>query len=47
VCSGADEGVPVRVSDPDGDAARAFDDLAARVVELGPARVYRSELKVR
>ncbi len=47
VRSGADEGVPVRVSDPDGDAARAFDDLAARVVELGPARVYRSELKVR
>jgi len=45
--SGADEGVPVRVSDPGGDAARAFDDLARRVVALGPARIYRSELTIR
>jgi ATP-binding protein involved in chromosome partitioning len=44
---GGDEGVPVRVADPEGEAARAFDELARRVVELGPARVYRSELKVR
>ena len=47
VRSGADEGVPVRVSDPGGDAARAFDDLARSVVELGPARIYRSELTIR
>jgi ATP-binding protein involved in chromosome partitioning len=44
---GADEGVPIRVGVPGGEAAAAFDELARRVVELGPARVYRSELKVR
>jgi ATP-binding protein involved in chromosome partitioning len=47
VRTGGDEGVPVTVADPSGDAARAFDELAARVVALGPARVYRSELTVR
>jgi ATP-binding protein involved in chromosome partitioning len=47
VRAGGDEGVPVHVADPDSAAARAFDDLARRIVELGPARVYRSELKVR
>jgi len=44
---GADVGVPVRVSDPDSEAARAFDELADAVVALGPARVYRRELTVR
>ena len=47
VRQGADEGVPVRAAAPDGEAAVAFDALARRVVELGPARVYRSELSVR
>jgi ATP-binding protein involved in chromosome partitioning len=45
--AGGDEGVPVRVADPESEAARVFDELAQRVVELGPARVYRSELKIR
>ncbi len=42
-----DVGVPVGVSDPDGEAARAFRELAQQVDSLGPARIYRSELAVR
>ena len=44
---GGDEGVPVVVGEPDGVAAAAFDRLATAIAELGPARVYRSELTVR
>jgi len=44
---GADTGVPVRVVDPTGEAALAFDALATRIEELGPARIYRRELNVR
>ncbi len=44
--TGADAGVPVRVSDPGGEAARAFDALAEAVLALGPARIYRRELTV-
>lgn len=44
---GGDDGVPVRVWDAGGEAASAFDALAERVEELGPARIYRSELTVR
>jgi len=44
---GGDSGVPARVSDPAGEAAVAFDALAARVEDLGPARIYRRELSVR
>ncbi|MCK4177653.1 Mrp/NBP35 family ATP-binding protein [Aciditerrimonas ferrireducens] len=44
---GADEGVPVRVAAPAGEAAQAFDALAEAVLALGPARRYRSELQVR
>ncbi len=44
---GADNGVPVRLSDPGGEAALAFDALATRIDELGPARIYRRELNVR
>ena len=47
VREGGDVGVPVRVSEPTGEAARAFDSLAEAVVSLGPARIYRSELTVR
>jgi ATP-binding protein involved in chromosome partitioning len=43
----ADVGVPVAISDPDGDAAGAFRDLAKQVDSLGPSRIYRSELAVR
>jgi ATP-binding protein involved in chromosome partitioning len=41
-----DSGVPVAVSDPEGEAGRAFASLAERVVALGPGRVYRSELSI-
>jgi len=47
VREGGDVGIPVTVSDPDGEAARAFGAVAARIVEMGPARIYRSELKIR
>jgi ATP-binding protein involved in chromosome partitioning len=43
---GGDDGVPITVSDPESEAAQAFRALAQRVVELGAARVYRSELKL-
>ncbi len=46
VREGADEGRPALLVDPDGEAAQAFGTLAARIVGLGPARVYRAELKV-
>jgi len=47
VREGGDQGAPVSATDPDGEASRAFAVLAERVVEMGPARIYRSELKIR
>jgi len=44
---GGDDGVPVALRDANGEAAAAFDALAAALLEMGPARVYRSELSVR
>jgi len=44
---GADDGVPPLIADPAGEAANAFDELAKAVVALGPARVYRKELKLK
>ena len=44
---GGDEGVPVAVADPDGEAAGVFAALADRLAALGPARVYRRELTLR
>jgi ATP-binding protein involved in chromosome partitioning len=43
---GGDEGVPVTVSDPQGEAGRAFSSLAERIIAQGPARVYRQELRL-
>ncbi len=44
---GADVGVPIVVSDPDGEAARVFAAIAERVdVELAPTRRYHPELKL-
>ncbi|HXY42910.1 MAG TPA: Mrp/NBP35 family ATP-binding protein [Acidimicrobiales bacterium] len=45
--SGGDIGVPIVEAEPDGDLASVFAALAAKLVELGPSRVYRSELSVR
>ncbi len=44
---GGDEGMPVASRDPNGEATAAFDALAAALVSMGPARVYRRELSVR
>lgn len=44
---GGDQGVPVSVVDPEGEAAQAFSALAKQVERLGPARIYRPELRVR
>ncbi|MHB1925147.1 MAG: Mrp/NBP35 family ATP-binding protein [Acidimicrobiales bacterium] len=46
VRAGGDSGVPVTVSDPEGEAAAAFGAVAERIEAMGPARIYRSELKV-
>jgi ATP-binding protein involved in chromosome partitioning len=47
VREGGDVGVPVTASDPEGEAALSFRRVADRVAEMGPARIYRSELKIR
>lgn len=47
VREGGDVGVPIGVSDPDSEAARAFAALAERIVGMGAARRYRRELSVR
>jgi ATP-binding protein involved in chromosome partitioning len=44
---GGDTGLPIVVSEPDGDASAVFIALAEKIAGLGPARVYRSELSVR
>jgi ATP-binding protein involved in chromosome partitioning len=44
---GGDQGVPIVVSEPHGEAAGVFVQLAATIAALGPARVYRRELTVR
>ena len=44
---GGDDGVPVTVADPDGEAAAAFESIAARVEEVRPRRIYRPELTIR
>jgi ATP-binding protein involved in chromosome partitioning len=43
---GGDMGAPVTLTDPAGEASQAFADLAAKVVAMGPSRVYRPELRV-
>jgi len=43
---GSDDGVPVVVSEPDGEAAAVFATLATAIAEMGPARVYRKELTI-
>jgi ATP-binding protein involved in chromosome partitioning len=45
--AGGDMGVPIVVSEPDGPVSLAFQALALKLVELGPSRVYRSELSIR
>ena len=43
---GGDIGAPVTVTDPEGEASQAFAALASAVAAMGPARVFRDELKI-
>ena len=44
---GGDAGKPIVVEQPDGEAARAFVEIARQVVEeLAPTRVYNPQLKI-
>jgi ATP-binding protein involved in chromosome partitioning len=43
---GGDNGRPVTVTDPHGEASAAFSALAEHLVAIGPARVYRRELSL-
>ena len=44
---GGDDGRPTVSAEPDSEVAAVFERLAASIVELGPARVYRKELSLR
>ncbi|MGH9303875.1 MAG: Mrp/NBP35 family ATP-binding protein [Acidimicrobiales bacterium] len=44
---GGDVGRPIVADQPESEVSKLFAGLAGRVVSLGPARVYRSELSVR
>jgi ATP-binding protein involved in chromosome partitioning len=44
---GGDLGRPITATDPTGEAARAFEGLAAAVVARGATRVFRPELTIR
>lgn len=44
---GGDVGAPITVTDPAGEAARAFEGVAKRIEEMGPSRIYRPELTIR
>src|SRR5579875_1452176 len=46
VREGGDQGRPVVVAEPQSEAARAFAEIASRVVALGRSRVVRRELQV-
>jgi ATP-binding protein involved in chromosome partitioning len=44
---GGDAGMPIVVSDPQGEAAAAFTEIARQIaVELAPTRVYNPQLKI-
>jgi ATP-binding protein involved in chromosome partitioning len=44
---GGDEGFPIVAADPDGEAARAFDQLASFVEANAPKQIRRPELTIR
>jgi ATP-binding protein involved in chromosome partitioning len=43
---GADVGRPITVVDPDGEAAKAFADLATQIIETGPRLRTHPELVI-
>jgi ATP-binding protein involved in chromosome partitioning len=44
---GGDIGTPITVSEPDGEASKAFDAIAGHILANGPKRIYRPELTIR
>ncbi len=46
VRAGGDEGAPIAAVEPDSETGRAFHELAARVVEMRPRKVFSEALKV-
>lgn len=45
--AGGDSGSPIVTTDPDGEAARVFADMAEAIdVKMAPTKIYRSELKI-
>jgi ATP-binding protein involved in chromosome partitioning len=44
---GGDSGRPIVVADPASEAAEAFKAIACRIVELGRARIFRDELRIK
>jgi ATP-binding protein involved in chromosome partitioning len=45
--AGSDSGAPIVATQPDGEAAGVFADIAATIdVELAPKRIYHSELRI-
>jgi ATP-binding protein involved in chromosome partitioning len=41
-----EDAVPLAISAPDSEVAKSFLEIARHLVEAGPARVYRSELRI-
>jgi len=41
-----EDAVPLAISAPDSEVAKSFQEIARHLVEAGPARVYRSELRI-
>ena len=45
--AGSDSGAPIVATQPDGEAAAVFADIAETIdVELAPKRIYHSELRI-
>jgi hypothetical protein len=45
--SGSDSGAPIVATQPDGEAAGVFAQIAETIdVELAPKRIYHSELRI-
>jgi ATP-binding protein involved in chromosome partitioning len=45
--AGGDSGRPVVVDEPASEAAEAFKSIARQIVELGPGRIFREELRIK
>jgi ATP-binding protein involved in chromosome partitioning len=43
---GGDTGAPIVVTEPESEAARTFTDIAARLQEIAPRKIYKKELRI-